>query len=768
AVTTAPDRPIGAVELMDSAERERVLVEWNGAPTELPGTPLHELISEQARQTPDAVAVVCDGTSLTYAELDRRANQLARHLLGEGLGAEDFVAIALAKSLDAVISMLAVLKTGAAYLPIDPDYPAERITYMLDDARPALTLTEPVPVERYTGHSVTAVTDEERRSPWSARHAAYMIYTSGSTGRPKGVVIEHHALATYLHRARNTYTAMTGVTVLHSPLAFDLTITALWTPLTAGGTVHLTSLEEAEVQPSLIKATPSHLPLLTTLPETASPSHTLILGGEALHTDHLATWRTQHPGAQIINAYGPTESTVNITDHHVSEDTPDGPVPIGRPFANTQVYVLDSALRPVAPGTTGELYLAGEQLARGYLGRPALTAERFTANPHSSTPGARMYRTGDLAHWNHDGHLTYDGRADHQIKLRGHRIEPGEIETTLTAQTGITQATVQLREDQPGDQRLVAYLVVNDSTEYDEPTLRDALASALPDYMRPSAYVTLDALPLTPNGKLDRTALPAPAYSASTAGRAPRTPREEVLCTLFAEVLGVDLVTIDDNFFDLGGHSLLATRLVSRARTALGVELSIRQFFETPTIAGLSGAFDRAGRARAALTARPRPERIPLSYAQQRLWFLHQLEGPSPTYNIPTVLRLSGPLRPDALRAALLDVVGRHESLRTTFTEDELGARQVVHPADGVRPVFETAESTEADYEADLARAARHPFDLSAEIPVRARLLRLSEREHVLLLLVHHIASDAWSRGPLSQDLTAAYTARCAGEAPAW
>ncbi|MDX2930833.1 amino acid adenylation domain-containing protein, partial [Streptomyces sp. NRRL_B-16638] len=326
-----------------------------------------------------------------------------------------------------------MLKTGAAYLPIDPDYPAERITYMLDDARPALTLREPVPAAAYGHRPTDDVTDAERRTPWSALHAAYMIYTSGSTGRPKGVVIEHHALATYLHRARNTYTAMTGVTVLHSPLAFDLTITALWTPLTAGGTVHLTSLEEAEVQPSLIKATPSHLPLLTNLAATASPSHTLILGGEALHTDQLTDWRTQHPGAQIINAYGPTESTVNITDHRL-DGTEEGPVPIGRPFANTQVYVLDSALRPVAPGTTGELYLAGEQLARGYLGRPALTAERFTANPHSSVPGARMYRTGDLAHWNHHGHLTYDGRADHQIKLRGHRIEPGEIETTLTAQ----------------------------------------------------------------------------------------------------------------------------------------------------------------------------------------------------------------------------------------------------------------------------------------------------------------------------------------------
>ncbi|MFD8541683.1 amino acid adenylation domain-containing protein [Streptomyces rubrogriseus] len=760
-----PDRPVAYLDTLDPTVRERVLVEWNGTPTELPGTPLHELISSQARQTPDAVAVACGETSLTYAELDGRANQLARHLIEQGLDAEDFVAIALAKSLDAVVSMLAVLKTGAAYLPIDPDYPAERITYMLDDARPALTLTEPVDPAAYASRPDGPLSDAERRSPWSARHAAYMIYTSGSTGRPKGVVIEHHALATYLHRARNTYSAMTGVTVLHSPLAFDLTITALWTPLTAGGTVHLTSLEEADVQPSLIKATPSHLPLLTTLPETASPSHTLILGGEALHTDQLTDWRTQHPDVQIINAYGPTESTVNITDHHL-DGTEEGSVPIGRPFANTQVYVLDSALRPVAPGVTGELYLAGEQLARGYLGRPALTAERFTANPHSSTPGTRMYRTGDLAHWNHHGHLTYDGRADHQIKLRGHRIEPGEIEATLTAQPGITQATVQLREGQPGDQRLVAYLVT--STAYDENTVRNALAGALPDYMVPSALITLDALPLTPNGKLDRTALPAPAYTASTTGRTPRTPREEILCTLYSEILSVNTVGIDDSFFDLGGHSLLATRLVSRIRTTLGRELPIRQLFETPTVAGLSRALDTSGTLRTALAARPRPERIPLSYAQQRLWFLHQLEGPTATYNIPTTLRLTGALDTDALHAAFSDLLARHESLRTIYAEDDQGAQQVVLPVEAVATPFAVVDVAAEDVAERVAEAARHAFDLGAEIPVRARLFRVSEREHVLLLLVHHIASDAWSRGPLAQDLTTAYTARCTGDTPTW
>ncbi|WP_030252139.1 amino acid adenylation domain-containing protein, partial [Streptomyces sp. NRRL S-455] len=431
---------------------------------------------------------------------------------------EQFVALALPKSLDAIVSMLAVLKTGAAYLPIDPDYPAERITYMLDDATPALTLTEPVPSAVYRENSADTITDAERRVPWSPRHPAYMIYTSGSTGRPKGVIIEHHALATYLHRARTTYTATTGTTLLHSPLAFDLTITALWTPLTNGGTVHLTPLETTTVQPTLIKATPSHLPLLNTLPDTASPSHTLILGGEALHTDHLTTWRQHHPHVHIINAYGPTESTVNITDHHLNTDTDTpGPVPIGRPFANTQAYVLDSALRPVPVGVPGELYLAGEQLARGYHNRAALTAERFTANPHGE-PGTRMYRTGDLAHWNHHGHLIYNGRTDHQIKLRGHRIELGEIETALTTQPGVTQATVMLREDHPGDQRLVAYTVANRAL-WDESGALSTLGRQLPDYMVPSAIVTLDALPLTPNGKLDRKALPAPDYTAKSAGR---------------------------------------------------------------------------------------------------------------------------------------------------------------------------------------------------------------------------------------------------------
>ncbi|MFG3165510.1 condensation domain-containing protein, partial [Streptomyces sp. NPDC048232] len=358
-----------------------------------------------------------------------------------------------------------------------------------------------------------------------------------------------------------------------------------------------------------------------------------------------------------------------------------------------------------------------------------------------------------------------DGRADHQVKLRGHRIELGEIEATLTTQPGITQATVQLREDQPGDQRLVAYVV---ATDWNENTVRHALAQALPDYMRPSAYITLDALPLTPNGKLDRKALPAPTYATTTTGRAPRTPREEILCTLFAEVLGVDQVTIDDNFFDLGGHSLLATRLVSRTRTALHVELSIRQLFETPTVAGLAGALDTSGSVRTALTAKPRPERIPLSYAQQRLWFLHQLEGPSATYNTVLTLRLDGTLDVEALRAAIGDVVARHESLRTVFTEDEQGAYQIVLPVEAASTPFTVVDVAEAEVGVRLDEAVGHRFDLAQELPARTSLFRVSEREHVLLLLIHHIASDAWSRAPLAQDLTAAYAARVRSEAPGW
>ncbi|MFI7185664.1 amino acid adenylation domain-containing protein [Streptomyces anthocyanicus] len=798
-VLDAPDTRVGAVALLDPEVRGTVLEKWSGSDDVRPAERFTDLFEEQVARTPGKTALIAPDGRLTYAELDAAANRLARRLVELGVGPERHVAVAVGRRTELVVGMLAVLKAGGAYVPVDPEYPPDRIRHMIQDADPALVLTTSDVDDRIgeeccgpltfvmddpnTGtslgrHSGTALTDADRAAPLLPGHPAYVIYTSGTTGRPKGVVVEHRALSAFVRHCRSSQAPdISGLSVMQASASFDQSVGSLHAPLISGGCVRLTDLralaETAGSEPgfhraTFMKGTPSHLALLATMPPEVAPSGTLTLGGEELRGEILAPWREAAGDVTVVNVYGPTEATGHCLEHWIAPDrtVEPGPVPIGTPHEGVRVYVLDSALRPVAPGLDGEVYLAGVQLARGYLGRGGLTAERFTADPFGA-PGSRMYRTGDVAHWNEAGELVFAGRADRQVKLRGYRIELGEIEAAVAGGPGVRQAAVVLREDRPGDQRLVAY-VVPDPGHWDEAAARARLALSLPDFMMPSAFVALDALPLSPNGKLDRAALPAPTYTGRTAGRAPRTPAEEILCDLYAEVLSLPGVTVDDDFFDLGGHSLLATRLVSRVRTTLGAELSIRQFFEAPTPAALAVVLAGAGRARAALTARPRPERLPLSYAQQRLWFLHLLEGPSPTYNIPTVLRLSGPLRPDALRAALLDVVGRHESLRTTFTEDELGARQVVHPADGVRPVFETAESTEADYEADLARAARHPFDLGAEIPVRARLLRLSEREHVLLLLVHHIASDAWSRGPLSQDLTAAYTARCAGEAPAW
>ncbi|GGZ04608.1 hypothetical protein GCM10010385_62660 [Streptomyces geysiriensis] len=798
-ILDSPQTRVGAVTLLDPEVRGTVLEKWSGSDDVRPAERFTDLFEEQVARTPAKTALIAPDGRLTYAELDAAANRLARRLVELGVGPERPVAVAVPRRTELVVGMLAVLKAGGAYVPIDPEYPPDRVRYMIEDSDPALVLTtsdvdarireesggpltfvmdDPGTGRSLARHSGIGLTDADRSGPLLPGHPAYIIYTSGTTGRPKGVVVEHRALSAFVRHCRSSQAPdISGLSVMQASASFDQSVGSLHAPLISGGCVRLTDLrtlaETAVGEPgfrraTFMKGTPSHLALLTTMPEDVSPSGTITLGGEELRGEVLAPWRATVPDVTVVNVYGPTEATGHCLEHWIEpgRPVPPGPVPIGTPHEGVRVYVLDAALRPVAPGLDGEVYLAGVQLARGYLGRGGLTAERFPADPFGA-PGSRMYRTGDLAHWTEAGELVFAGRVDRQVKLRGYRIELGELEAAVMAGPGVRQAAVVLREDQPGDQRLVAY-VVPDGDRWDEAAVNAGLARSLPDFMMPSAFVTLDALPLSPNGKLDRAALPAPTYTGRSGGRAPRTPREEILCDLYAEVLSLPSVGVDDDFFDLGGHSLLATRLVSRIRTTLGAELSIRQFFEAPTPAALAGTLDHAGRARTALTARPRPERLPLSYAQQRLWFLHLLEGPSPTYNIPTALRLSGPLRPEALREALLDVIGRHESLRTTFAEDERGARQVVHRPEEVRLVFETAESTEAEYEADLARAARHSFDLGAEIPVRARLLRLSEQEHVLLLLIHHIAGDAWSRTPLAQDLTAAYTARCAGKAPSW
>ncbi|MGW0538458.1 amino acid adenylation domain-containing protein [Streptomyces sp. NPDC003032] len=784
-LTDSEETPVGGLDLLLPGERERLLALGAGQETTPAEGTLAELFEAQARRTPDAVAVVSDGRSLTYAELDARAGRLAHWLAGRGVAPESFVALALPRGVDLVVAVVGVLKAGAAYVPIDPDYPRDRVAYMLEDARPALVLdtlpavvTDPAaPVAR----TVAGVLPD---------HAAYVIYTSGSTGRPKGVVVPHRNVVRLFSATRGWFGfGPDDVWTLFHSYGFDFSVWELWGPLLHGGRLVVVPFEVsrsperflellADERVTVLNQTPSAFYQLMQAdaenPEVGDELalRYVVFGGEALELGRLEEWYTRHPddAPVLVNMYGITETTVHAT--HLALDAatvarrPASLVGAGIP--DLRVRVLDAALRPVPVGVAGELYVAGAGLARGYLGRPGLTAERFVADPYGPT-GSRMYRSGDLARWNAEGGLEYLGRADDQVKVRGFRIELGEIESVLAAHAGVAQCAVMVREDRAGDRRIVAYAVPSDGP-LATAELREHAAAGLPEYMVPGAFMSLDALPLTANGKLDRRALPAPVHEAGTGSRAARDPREEILCGLFAEVLGVDHPGVDDDFFELGGHSLLATRLVSRVRTALGAELSIRDLFEAPTVAQLAALVDRT-----ALSARtgvrradPRPDRMPLSYAQQRLWFLNKVEGANPTYNIPAALQLSGPFDADALRAALADVAERHEVLRTVFAEDDEGPYQSVLHGPAARPELIVEQVAGDDIETRLEAAARHRFDLGSQVPWRVRLFECGGDERVLFLLMHHIAGDGWSMPLLVRDLTTAYAARAASKAPKW
>ncbi|MFD7662155.1 non-ribosomal peptide synthase/polyketide synthase [Streptomyces sp. NPDC059788] len=773
-MTADPSLPLGRVRLLDERERGQLLTAWNDTAVEVPEFTLAEQFEIQVRRAPDAVAVVCGAESVTYGELNARANRLAHRLIEQGVVPETLVAVVLPRSVDLVVALLAVLKAGGAYVPVDPEYPEERRAFVLADAAPLLVLDEAALSRDLSGYP-----DDDPETDIGMEHPAYVIYTSGSTGTPKGVVTEHRAVVNYLNWSAHHYPAARGATLVPTSIAFDLTVTGLYTTLTVGGRVYLGSLDEVAGQDNavpvaLLKATPSHLPLLGDLPKRWSPGEMLILGGEALTAAALQQWRADHRRVTVVNAYGPTETTVNCTEFRIGpkQKLPAGPVPIGRPFWNMRAYVLDERLEPVPTGTAGELYVAGAQLARGYLGRAGLTAERFVACPFE--PGVRMYRTGDLARWRPDGQLEYAGRADEQIKIRGFRVEPGEVASALLDHPDVRQAVVVARDSGQGDTRLVGYVVPGNRADgpaaVDTAALRAHAAERLPEYMVPAAVVALDAVPLTPNGKLDHRALPAPDFGALSAGRAPRTPREEMLCGLYAEVLGVERVSVDDSFFDLGGHSLLATRLVGRVRAVLGVELPLGAVFEAPTVAGLAARLDAAGgQVRTALVPMPRPQAVPLSFAQRRLWFLHQLEGPSAAYNWPLALRLTGTVDRQALREALNDLVGRHESLRTVFPDVDGEPRQVVlDPADAVLDLRAEEVTAERLHQA-VQEAAGHRFGLGGEPPVRAWLFEQpGAGAPVLVLVMHHIIGDGASRAPLMRDLRTAYEARLAGTAPEW
>ncbi|MFJ9890725.1 amino acid adenylation domain-containing protein [Streptomyces sp. NPDC091287] len=791
-----PKRTIGSLDLLDPIERHRLVATRNDTAHPIDTARLPELFERQVRALPTTPAVIEGTTELSYAQLNARANRLARLLIARGIGPEDTVAIALPRSAGLLVALCAVLKAGAAYLPVDPQYPAGRIAFMLTDAAPAVVLTTDgilpaghgAPVidlaARDTADALAAQRDTDpgdadRIRPLHAQSPVYVIYTSGSTGRPKGVVMPAQSMANLVAWHHAEVGGRAGARVAQfTAISFDVSAQEILSTLLTGKTLVVPDedtrrdaaafarwLDEQRVNelyaPNLVvdalaQAAPENGTALTELRTIAQAGEALVL------TPRLRAFCAARPWLRLHNHYGPTESHV-VTGTTLPADPAHWPTtaPIGRPVWNDRVYVLDDTLGPVPSGVVGELYLAGTGLARGYLKRPALTSERFVADPFGPA-GSRLYRTGDLVRWGKDGQIEFVGRADHQVKVRGFRIELGEIESVLGGHARVASVAVLAREDRPGARQLVAYLVPAAGTAPQAAELARYVGAALPDYMVPSAFVTLDALPLTPNGKLDRRALPAPVADQAQR-RAPLTPQEAAVCGLFAEVLGLPEAGVEDSFFALGGHSLLATRLISRARTALGVELSVRDLFESPTPAGLAALIGAAAGAREAVTVRERPQEIPLSFAQRRLWFLNRFEGPNSTYNLPVPVRLTGQLDRAALAAAVADVVRKHESLRTVFPEVKGRPRQIV--LDTV-PDLTVVESDEAALQGALADAAAYAFDVTCQTPVRPWLFALSETDHVLLLVIHHIAGDGWSMAPLGRDLTAAYRARAAGRAP--
>ncbi|WP_190285780.1 non-ribosomal peptide synthetase [Montanilutibacter psychrotolerans] len=800
ALEHAPQTPSWQIEVLGEGERQQMLGQWNATERAYPQVCVHTQFEAQAARTPKAVALRFEDQALTYAQLNAKADRLAHYLLDAGVTLGARVGIYLSRSPELLIAVLGALKAGAAYVPLEPKLPKERLGYMVQDAGIGWALLEAGTIDELPLQGVDVVLMDGAASDdhWLEDYAqgdlpsvalfdvAYVMYTSGSTGQPKGVMVEHGGLSNYLAHAVASYLPGLAGSVVSSPLCFDATLTTLLPPLLAGKPVWLlpdethtqtlARLSERLFAPGegwLFKITPAHLEALSYLERDVAAGdapHCIVVGGEQLPSATLRRWKGELlPQASFVNEYGPTETVVGCsvwtlaTQEEPAQLAGSAATPIGRPIGNTRLYVLgaNQQLQPI--GSVGELYIGGAGVARGYLNRPELTEERFIANPFG--PG-RLYKTGDLVRYLGEGDLEFLGRIDHQVKIRGFRIELGEIEAELLRQPGVREAAVLAREDEPGDKRLVAYLVAAaDGASPNAHALREALAQTLPDYMVPAAYMVLEALPLTGNGKIDRRALPAPGGSASTQRDyvAPQGPLETALAGIWSEILQVERVGRYASFFELGGQSLLVVRMISRVRQTLGLNLALSSVFAHPVLHDFASvASQTQTEALPALVPVARPDDMPLSFAQQRLWLAAQFgEDASAAYHMPIGLRLRGRLDQPALQAALDRIVLRHEALRTHF---ELVDDQPVQRISAAAPFELTyqdlhldADDRDAAIEYWSGLEAREPFDLNRGPLFRGRLLRLDEQDHVLLLTLHHIVSDGWSLGVLADELSALY-----------
>jgi amino acid adenylation domain-containing protein len=805
-IVADPEQHLSQLPLLTADERHRLLVEWNSTAAPYPDDQcLHHLFETQVTRTPDAVAVVCGDESLTYRQLNRRANQVAHYLQALGVGTETLVGLCVERSLVMVVALLGILKAGAAYVPLDPAYPSERLAFMIEDAQPPVVLTQGRLLPGLPSHgaqmvcldthwpSIAQCSNDDPISGATADNAAYLLYTSGSSGMPKGVLGVHRASLNVLAWMWQTFPyAQHEVCCQKTSMSFVDSIQELLGPLLQGVRTVLVADEVLKDLHRFVQTLALHrvtrLILVPSLLRTLLDTHPDLqvslpglklwfAGGEALSSDLVLRFRRCLPHSQLINLYGMSEASADTTWHDTNLLASElSCVPIGRPIANTHAYVLDHHLQPVPIGVTGELCVGGVGLARGYFNRPQLTAERFIPHPFSHEPGARLFKTGDLARYGANGYLEYLGRLDHQTKLRGIRIELGEIETALAQHPSVREAVVTVREDIPGEPRMTAYVVPAHAPGPSLGQLRHFLAEKLPAAMIPATFIIIEALPLTPSGKINRQALPMPGPIEPILEEhyvAPRNPIEEQVASLWCDLLGLSQVGVEDNFFELGGHSLLAMQLLSRVHDATHVEVSLANFFETPTIAGIAAIIETADQTEQDQTVHvimpmPREGPLPAAIAQELFWLFEQILPGLPLFNIPCVIRLQGSLNVEILEQSFKEIIRRHEVLRTTFAIIDGRLLQIIAPTVHMPlQVRDLRTVPEAEREGEAHRLmqeeSHHPFDLSHGSLLRACILRLGEEDYILLVTLHHIISDGWSVSVLVQELAALYHTLAAG-----